>query len=136
MAERDFAPREGRGRRLMDGIASSTPAAEVEAPDTWACVEVFGHRRHYGRVTEVEKFGTKMMRVDVPGAEPESFETFFYGGGSIFSLTPMTEAAARAYAERDRPKPYTPRSALPPPEMDSGVGLNDDDGAAWDEEGP
>lgn len=100
---------------------------QIIEPPSWACVEIFGHRRHYGRIAEVEKFGTKMIRVDVPMGPaaplialmedvPEAFETFFYGGASIFSVTPMTEEAARAYAEQARPKPYTPRSALPRPD--------------------
>jgi|SRR5579883_2022307 len=112
----------------MDGATINIDAAA----EAWACVEIFGHRRHYGRIAEVERFGTKMLRIDVPSlreaptnGEPETFETFFYGGGSIFSLTPMTEEAARAYAERDRPRPFTPRSALP---------LPDEFGAEFDDE--
>jgi|SRR6185312_14693490 len=93
-----------------------------EVPDEmWALVEIFGHRRHYGRVTEVEKFGTKMLRVDVPISdaapllgEQEEFETFIYGGASIFGMTPMTEDACRKWASRDRPKPHKPLATLPP----------------------
>ena len=125
---------------MSDEETSQRGAPEVEA---WACVEIFGHRRHYGRIGEVEKFGTKMLRVDVPtgpaapllqrmATEAEAFETFFYGGASIFSVTPMTEEAARAYAERARPKPYTPRSALPPPSRD----IDPDDETEYVEEGP
>lgn len=94
------------------------PRADEAPEELWALVEIFGHRQHYGRVTEVERFGTKMMRVDVPTAEPDQFETFFYGGGSIFSMTPMTEDATRKWNERYRPRPYKPLSALPPPEVD------------------
>jgi Protein of unknown function (DUF5131) len=42
--------------------ADQLPEGEGE----WALVEVFGHRKHYGRAREVERFGTKMLRVDVP----------------------------------------------------------------------
>lgn len=101
----------------LDGVE---PADGEPAPTIWACVEVFGHRRHYGRISEVEKFGTKMLRVDVPAAteapllgEGERFDTFLYGGGSIFSLTPMTEESARKWAESDRPKPFQPLTRLP-----------------------
>lgn len=86
-------------------------------PEEWACVEIFGHRRHYGRISEAERFGAKMLRIDVPSAEPEAFDTFLYGGGSIFSVTPCTEASARAWAERDRPRPYTPSARLPAPSV-------------------
>jgi hypothetical protein len=103
-------------------VLRAAAAADGAAPETkpvdeiWALVEVFGHRKHYGRVTEVEKFGTKMLRVDVPGATDGEFETFFYGGGSIFGMTPMTEAAARKWAAYDRPQRVRPLDALPPPD--------------------
>ncbi len=86
----------------------------------WAMVELFGHRKHYGRTCEVERFGTKLLRIDVPLAaaapllgEPETFETHFYGGSAIFSFTPMTEEAVRKWADRYRPVPYEPIARLP-----------------------
>lgn len=107
------------------------PIVEI-AEIAWACVEIFGHRKHYGRIAEVDRFGTKMLRVDVPTQPPapliedESFETFFYGGGAIFSVTPMTEEAARAWAERERPKPYRALDRLPAPDF-YGDELDDDE---------
>lgn len=110
----------------MSEDRANTQAEMPEPPpdDIWACVEIFGHRKHYGRVTEVERFGTKMLRVDVPTGTPaplletETFDTFMYGGGAIFSLTPMTEEAARKWAESERPKPYKPMGRLPAPDYD------------------
>ncbi len=103
---------------------------DPEESEFWGLVEIFGHRKHYGRIKEVERFGTKMLRVDVPTAtaapllgEGETFETFLYGGNSIFSLTPMTEEAARKWAETERPKPYQPLGRLPAPNYDG----DDDD---------
>ncbi|WP_378952226.1 hypothetical protein [Mesorhizobium sp. ANAO-SY3R2] len=71
----------------------------------WAIVEIFGHRRHAGRIREEERFGAKMLRIDVPTvavvteAEPasikravEGWTTHWYGGSSIFSLTLTDEA--------------------------------------------
>jgi hypothetical protein len=112
-------------QRIADWLDGSVATADEPAPDIWACVEIFGHRKHYGRVKEVERFGTKMLRVDVPSAasapllgEEERFETFLYGGAAIFSFTPMTEEAARKWAESERPKPYQPMNRLPPPDYD------------------
>lgn len=111
-----------RVAQWLDGVV---PTDGSPPPEVWACVEIFGHRKHYGRVKEVERFGTKMLRVDVPvaGAAPllgegDSFETFMYGGGAIFSLTPMTEEAARKWADNERPKPYRPIGRLPPPDYE------------------
>jgi len=38
----------------------------AETFETWAVVELFGHVRMAGRVTEQELFGSKLGRVDVP----------------------------------------------------------------------
>lgn len=108
--------------RVADWLNGATPIEGEPPPEIWACVEIFGHRKHYGRVREVERFGTKMLRVDVPTGpttpllEAERFDTFLYGGAAIFSFTPMTEEAARKWAESERPKPYQPLSRLPSPD--------------------
>lgn len=60
----------------------------------WAYVEIFGHISHAGRIREVEMFGQKMMRLDVPkliGAD-RTWVTHFYGGSSIFSVKMVDEA--------------------------------------------
>lgn len=118
--------------RVADWLDGVEPADGSPPPEIWACVEIFGHRKHYGRIREVERFGTKMLRVDVPvgGAAPllgeaEQFETFLYGGGSIFSLTPMTEEAARQWATHERGGAIRPMNRLPSPE-DYGDGIDDD----------
>jgi hypothetical protein len=109
--------------RVAQWLDGSLPSDDLPPPDIWACVEIFGHRKHYGRVREVERFGTKMLRVDVPSlsaapllGEAERFETFLYGGAAIFSFTPMTEAAARKWAEQERPRPIRGLDRLPAPE--------------------
>ena len=128
---------------MDSGSASATKetlgTAGDGVPVMWALVEIFGHRKHYGRVSEVEKFGTKMLRIDVPAppnAQPtpdgaEVFETFFYGGGSIFSVTPMTEEAARKWAAHEARYSYRPLDRLPPP-TDGGPGVSFGAGAEPD----
>lgn len=90
-----------------------TPAAAEAPPEEWALVEIFGHRQHYGRIVEVERFGTKLLRVDEPTEVPDTFKTHFYSGGSIFSITPITEQTARSYHERYRPRPEGARPIAP-----------------------
>lgn len=109
--------------RVAEWLDGAIPDGGSPPPEIWACVEIFGHRKHYGRIKEVERFGTKMLRVDVPKqsaapllGEIELFETFLYGGSSIFSLTPMTEEACRKWAEAERPRPYKPLDRLPAPD--------------------
>lgn len=111
----------------------SEAAAEAENNDgwEWAVVEIFGHRRHAGRIREEERFGTKMLRIDVPtpapaGPEPApptpvpttpvptTWATHWYGGASVFSLTLADEATVmRLNRSYERPARY-----LAPPSTD------------------
>lgn len=94
----------------MNETATAQPeAAAPEQSWEWAIVEVFGHRRHVGRAQEVEKFGAKMLRIDVPKLGPGEGEvawsTHLYGGSSIFSYTTTDEKTVMNYAERVRAAP-------------------------------
>lgn len=63
---------------------------------TWAIVELMGHVRMGGRVSEEERFGTKMGRIDIPRGE--GFYTQYFGGQSVYRITIVEEAAARGVA--------------------------------------
>lgn len=71
----------------------------------WAILELMGHRRLGGFVTETEMAGAGVLRIDVPGEGDEVYATQFYSPGSMYCLTPTTEEAARAVAVRNRPEP-------------------------------
>jgi hypothetical protein len=96
------------------------PVAE-EQPFEWMLVEIFGHRSHWGRGIEVERFGAKMLRIDVPQVEwstptaekpePELIATgwvsHFYGGSAIFSNTLTDERTVlRRNAPYSKPALY------------------------------
>ena len=88
------------------------PAPADEPPAEYAVVEVFGHRRHAGRIQEVERFGTKLLRIDVPteGDFECGYLTHFYGGASIFSVIPADLETVRRINQ-----PYRPVGRLSPP---------------------
>jgi hypothetical protein len=96
----------------------------ASAPDEWAIVEIMGHLRRAGRISEVTKFGALLLRVDIPvigDADGEtSWATEFFGGASIYRLRPCTEEIARAAARQiGDPRPVAPvayRPRLPAPE--------------------
>lgn len=69
-----------------------------EPAPTWAIVELMGHVRLAGRLSEEEKFGTKLGRLDIP--DGDGFVTQFFGGGSVYRITPCSEAVARDAAKR------------------------------------
>lgn len=94
-------------------MTSETKVPEYEG---FAVVELMGHRRLAGYVREVSMFGTAMLRVDVPGDEPENAHaTQYYGGGSIYALTPCSEEIARALSKHARETPEAIAYALPAP---------------------
>lgn len=78
----------------------------IENPkfDEWAIVELMGHVKLAGRVTEETRFGATMGRIDIPGADG-GFVTQYFGGASVYRVTPVTEEIARAVAKRNQPKP-------------------------------
>lgn len=80
------------------------PSAEPEAV-TWGLVELMGHNRVAGRITEETRFGTTWLRVDVPGIEGVPGFTQLYGSGAIYRITFTTEQVARAAAMHLRTKP-------------------------------
>lgn len=108
-------------------MTPATDGGEDEGFD-WAIVEVFGHRRHAGRTREEERFGAKMLRIDIPtvelrddgagvrGAAITGWTTLFYAGAAIFSLTP-TDKATALRANR----PHEPAGRLTYREADSDV---------------
>ena len=80
--------------------------ANAAPPDTWAIVDLMGHVRIAGRLTEEERFGVKMGRLDMPTAGG-GFATRYFGGASVYSITIVSEEAARAVAVRN-PEPVSP----------------------------
>lgn len=63
----------------------------------WAVLEVNGYRKHVGLVSEVQRFGEPMCRIEaIVGHDFDKREVFVYGGKAIFSLKEITEEEARA----------------------------------------
>lgn len=82
--------------------------AEAKA-DQWAILEMMGHTRTAGRVSEEMHFGAMMGRMDVPKNDgADGYNTFFFAGASVFRMTPCTEAVARAVAKGNQPHPVSP----------------------------
>ncbi len=64
-----------------------------------AIVELMGHARIAGKVSEVTMFGSALLRVDVPKTSQRDGFTKFYSAGAIYCITPTDEATAQAAAE-------------------------------------
>jgi hypothetical protein len=66
----------------------------------WAILELMGHRRIGGRISEATVAGAPFVRIDVP--HPQDLQamvaTQFYSPAAVYAITPATEAMARAVA--------------------------------------
>ena len=71
----------------------------------WAIVSLFGHKQVAGFCTEQNIAGTDFLRIDVPETKTGPGHTRFYGTSAIYSIDPVTEPVARAYAERLHDQP-------------------------------
>lgn len=100
----------------MSDEASVAPplvlTAEQDHAEGWECavVEIFGHRSHAGFIREEERFGAKMLRIDVPtngDVERPTWETHWYGGSAVFSLK-LTDAASVFKANKDLSARFSP----------------------------
>jgi hypothetical protein len=76
----------------------------------WCIIELMGHRKLGGLLSEEEVAGAKMLRIDIPHPnETDRFRaTQFYGGAAVYCITPTTEEIARAVANAYVPAPVTP----------------------------
>jgi hypothetical protein len=87
----------------------------TEVPNTgysgWALVEQMGFRRTVGKVSEVEMYGTKMLRLDIPppNGGGEEWTTRFCGGPSLYQVSPLSEAVALDMVkDQADPRPVKP----------------------------
>jgi len=90
----------------------------------WAIVELIGHRRLAGHVTEEVIAGAAFLRLDIP-AEQGDGVTQFYSPSAVYCITPTTEEIAYAIGVRSTPAPVS-RFELEPPRRAEPV---EDDGA-------
>ena len=82
--------------------------AETETFQSWAIVELMGHTKIAGLVTEQALAGGAFLRVDVPGTRNEWVMTKLYGASAVYCITPVTEDLARRAAQAiTAPRPVT-----------------------------
>lgn len=78
---------------------------QTEKFEIWAIVELFGHQKMTGKVTEQTIGGATMVRVDVPDTTAVPGFTRFLNVSAIYAINPVTEEVARGYAERIQAQP-------------------------------
>lgn len=73
----------------------------------WAIVELMGHKVVAGRVQKSEMLGAPLLRVDVPATSAYPEFTQFYGTGSVYCVTFVSEEVARLTAEQTKVNPVS-----------------------------
>lgn len=92
----------------------ATETQPIELPEgEYAIVEMMGHRKMIGRISEIEKFGAKFMALE-PVLNGALLPPVLIGGPSIYAVTPCDAAAAlRNQPKRDWELPESLRATLP-----------------------
>lgn len=75
---------------------------------SWAMVELFGHSRVAGEVSEQNIAGGAMLRIDVPETEANPAFTRIVHINAIYAINPITEEVARSIAGQLNVKPIQP----------------------------
>ncbi len=75
--------------------------------ESWCIVELFGHQRIAGLVTEQTIGGCNFVRVDVPAIGDVPAYTKLLGQGAIYAINPVSETVARAAAGQYRSAPVS-----------------------------
>src|SRR5262245_13482179 len=104
-----------RGKRTQHKEAQSVSTEETPI-DQWCILELMGHVRLAGCITEESHFGVALGRIDIPTAAGDGYTTQYFGGASIYRLTPTTEEIARSVAAHSQPRPVQSWE-LPRPQM-------------------
>lgn len=108
-----------------------TTQDQRQAPRLWAIVELFGHQRIAGAISEQNFGGAHLVRLDVPEvkitekrydeAEPRTVtriieaHTRSFGAGAIYSINWCDETTAHVAAQsikHEPMQPYSVRAAL------------------------
>ena len=94
--------------------------------DQWAIVDVMGHQRYVGRVSEQVIAGQGFVRVDVPKTDKTEPWTKLIGTASIYAITPVSEEVATAMANHSQIEPVKAYELTP--RLTQQANLYDDEG--------
>jgi hypothetical protein len=95
-----------------DDKLRSTDKASFEGE--YAIVEQLGHRTLVGRVAEIDRFGTRLLQIEVL-LSGELLAPILIGGSSIYGFTPCSrEHALARQSRRASDLPYALAGALAP----------------------
>lgn len=80
---------------------------EIKKFEAWGIVELFGHSRVAGRISEATIGGCSFVRVDVPATGNLPAYTKFLGNGAIYAINITDELAAKMAASTTADEPLS-----------------------------
>ena len=85
---------------------------EVKPFEGWAVLEIMGHNKFAGLVSEQTIAGHGFIRIDVPEVDVENgiklpAFTKIFGAGSIYAISPCTEETAKAFVAMYRARAFS-----------------------------
>ena len=103
--------------------------------ECWAVIELFGHKKIAGFVTEATIGGASLIRCDIPNSDGSISHTRYLGPSAIYSLNPVKKEVAIRLAQfyADRPVAEYELPALPAPGGSATIDL-EPDGEDWDDD--
>lgn len=102
--------------------------APAKPPGEWMRLELLGHRTRYGLVTEVERFGVKMARLDIfRTGDTAPCLTEFYAANAFYGIGSTSEERARQWADHSyEVRDHLPAALLPAPATQHDVEYDND----------
>lgn len=92
------------------------PEQQEKKFEAWGLLELFGHQRIAGKLTEQTVGGCHFIRIDVPESGDVPEYTRFFTQGAIYGMTITSEDVARKLADAFRARPiHAYELRLPPP---------------------
>jgi hypothetical protein len=74
--------------------------------EEWAILELMGHRRLAGKVTDAVIGGGAFIRIDIPTKDNGKI-TQFYSPNSVYCISPTTQEIATMVAINSQPEPVS-----------------------------
>ncbi len=86
----------------LEGMSEQTQTAEQ-----WGIVDLFGHTRLAGKISEYPFGGDSFVRLDIPEAGDQPAHTRLFGKGAIYSISFTSKEIAVAAANHQQARPVT-----------------------------
>ncbi len=80
---------------------------KIDGESRYAIVELFGHQKIAGRISDEIVGGQSFVRVDVPQAGEVPAYTKLFGSGAIYAITFVSEEIATAMAQGLQKEPVS-----------------------------